>query len=461
MSLRRKKNPKKNKENSTGVAIRRKNIRMWRETMPNFFLCRSRIDNFISIGNQLKVSWENSPVNENINLKSAISLLFAHFPKQDQEIVFYAFGIIASSNILLCKFKAEDAMTSKERFTRMFEHREADRVPIIDIPWAGTLARWKREGMPDHADWRDFFGVDKLEMIQVDISPRYERKIIEENDEYVISTSEWGITLKNFKVPDSTPEFLEYKVNTREKWEDAKARMTVEKDRIDWKFLEENYPRWKAEGRWIEALWWFGFDSTHSWMAGTETILIAMLEEPEWVADMFNTYLDRTITLYDMLWDAGYRFDSIFWYDDMGYKNKTFFSNGLYQELLQPVHKRAIDWAHNHGIKAHLHSCGYIMPRIPQLVEIGLDALNPIEIKAGMDLAALKRDYGGKLVFHGGADALLLDKPEKIVPYIERILPIVKKDGGYIFSSDHSIPNTVSLDTYRKVVEAVKQFGSY
>jgi uroporphyrinogen decarboxylase len=145
----------------------------------------------------------------------------------------------------------------------------------------------------------------------------------------------------------------------------------------------------------------------------------------------------------------------------MGYKGTTFFSNDTYAELLQPFHKKAVDWAHNHGIRAHLHSCGDVMTRVPQLVEIGLDALNPIEIKAGMDLRALKRDYGDRLVFHGGANALLLDKPDRILPYIEEVLPVVREGGGYIFSSDHSIPNTVSLENYRAIVEAVKRAGAY
>jgi uroporphyrinogen decarboxylase len=101
------------------------------------------------------------------------------------------------------------------------------------------------------------------------------------------------------------------------------------------------------------------------------------------------------------------------------------------------------------------------MKRVPQLVEIGLDALNPIEIKAGMDLKALKRDFGDKLVFHGGTDALYMDKPEIILPYIEDMVPIVKENGGYIFASDHSIPNSVSLDTYRQIVAAVKKAGAY
>jgi uroporphyrinogen decarboxylase len=352
-------------------------------------------------------------------------------------------------------------MTTKERFTRMFEHREADRVPIVDQPWAGTLLRWKEEGMPADADWRDFFDVDKYETIRADNSPQYEQKIIEENDRFVISTTEWGITMKNFKVPDSTPEYLEYTVTTPEAWEKAKARMKPSRDRIDWDYLKANYPRWKADGRWIQGLFWFGFDVTHSHMAGFETIIFALMEQPEWVKDMFKTYLDTAIALFDMVWDEGYQFDSVFWYDDMGYKGTTFFSNEVYTELLQPFHKKAIDWAHNHGIKAHLHSCGNIMKRVPQLVEIGVDCLNPIEIKAGMDFKALKRDFGGKLVLHGGTDALLMSQPEKIIPYIEEIVPYAKENGGYIFSSDHTIPSAVSLETYRQIVDTVKKIGTY
>ena len=139
-------------------------------------------------------------------------------------------------------------MTSWERFKRTFEHREADRIPIIDSPWAGTLRRWR------------------------------------------------------------------------------------------------------AEGHWISAGFWFGFDVAHSWMMGTETMLVAMLEEPEFVMDVFDTYLHSCEVLFGKIWDAGYHFDEIYWPDDMGYKGTTFFSPRLYRELLQPYHKRAVDWAHERGI---------------------------------------------------------------------------------------------------------------
>lgn len=352
-------------------------------------------------------------------------------------------------------------MTSKERFTRMYEHKEADRVPIFDSAWAGTVSRWIREGMPKDADWRDYFEVDKTAYIGVDITPQYKHMVLEETDRYTISTSAWGVTMKQFKEEDSTPEFLDFKVVTPEIWEEAKSRMTVDRNRVDWKYLKENYPKWQAEGQWIEAGFWFGFDVTHSWMVGTETLLIALIEEPKWVMDMFNTYLDRCIAHFDMIWEAGYHFDSINWYDDMGYKNTPFFSNATYQQLLKPVHKRAVDWAHNHGVKARLHSCGDIMPLMPDIIETGIDGLNPIEIKAGMDIDYLKKIYGDKLVLHGGVNAVLWDNKEKIVTEIEGLIPRMKQNGGYIFASDHSIPNTVSLDTFREIISTVKRVSSY
>ena len=285
--------------------------------------------------------------------------------------------------------------------------------------------------------------------------------MLEETDDYRIVTSEWGVTMKQFKEQDSTPEFLDFTVTTPEAWEKAKARMTVSKDRIDWKRLEQDYAKWQQEGHWIEGMLWFGFDVTHSWTVGTETMLIAMIEEPEWVEDMFDTYLDRSIQHFNMIWDAGYRFDSIFWYDDMGYKNTPFFSNEMYRSLLQKYHKKAVAWAHDHGIYARLHSCGDIMPLLPDIMDTGIDALNPIEIKAGMDVFKIKQDYGDRLVLHGGINAVLWDDKEAIVEAIRQAVPVLKENGGYIFASDHSIPNSVSLENMRSIINTVKEVGKY
>ncbi len=352
-------------------------------------------------------------------------------------------------------------MTTKERFKRMYEHREADRVPITDSPWRGTIARWKREGMPENADWREFFGADKLEGISVDMSPRYPEKILEDTERYTISTTKWGVTLKNFKTEDSSPEFIDFKVNNSDEWQKAKEMMRFDPSRLDLKALKAKSDLCLADNRWLRADFWFGFDVTHSWMVGTETLLIAMIEEPEWVKDIFSTYLESCIEYFDYLWANGVRFDEIGWPDDMGYKGTTFFSLETYRSLLKPYHAKAAAWAHEHGIYAHLHSCGYIEPFIPDLLEAGIDALNPLEVKAGMKPAELKKKFGDKLVLHGGINAVLWDKKDIIVEEIRKTVPILKENGGYIFSSDHSIPNTVSLENFKEIVAVAKEAGKF
>jgi uroporphyrinogen decarboxylase len=133
----------------------------------------------------------------------------------------------------------------------------------------------------------------------------------------------------------------------------------------------------------------------------------------------------------------------------------------MYRNLVKPFHKRAIDWAHARGAKVRLHSCGDINPFVPELVEIGLDALNPLEVKAGMDPLYLKKTYGKDLVLHGGINAVLWDRPAEIMSEMERLVPALKEDGGYIFSSDHSVPSSVSLENFRQIVECAKRLGAY
>lgn len=352
-------------------------------------------------------------------------------------------------------------MTSEERIRRMYEHKEADRVPVMDSPWAGTLRRWRAEGMPAGADWRDYLGIDKTARIGVDITPQYEQRVIEETDRYIIKTSSWGVTMKHFKEEDSTPEFLDYTVVDVDSWAEAKARMTLSDNRIPWQMLRDNYARWKAEGQWITADFWFGFDVTHSWMMGTETTLIAMMEEPELIEDIIGTYLDRCMKLFERIWDAGYKFDEIYWPDDMGYRGTTFFSPAMYREIVKPFHKKAVDWAHERGIYARLHSCGNIMTLVDDILDTGVDGLNPLEVKAGMDALKLKREHGDRLLLHGGINAVFWDDTEAILEEIQQKVPVLKEGGGYIFASDHSIPNSVPLGNMKRIIAEVKKQGSY
>jgi uroporphyrinogen decarboxylase len=354
-----------------------------------------------------------------------------------------------------------EILTPHQRYTRMFAHQEADRIPIIDDPWAATVERWQNEGMPVGTSYIDYFQLDPMTRFRVDNSPRYEQRVLEETPEHKIYTSPWGVTMKQWKHAASTPEFLAHTIVDMESWQRAKARIGTEPDRIPWDYLKKNFPIWRERGDWIQAGLWFGFDVTHSWMVGTERVLMALLEDPDWMVDMFETHLEVDLALLDQVWDAGYHFDSVWWWDDMGYKYNQFFSLRTYRKLLKPFHKRAIEWAHAKGVKAQLHSCGDIHPFIPDLIEMGLDALNPLEVKAGMDPIWLKQEYGKDLVLHGGINAVLYDQPAAIEAEMRRVVPILKKDGGYVFSSDHSVPSSVSLEDFRRIVNLARELGTY
>jgi uroporphyrinogen decarboxylase len=112
-------------------------------------------------------------------------------------------------------------------------------------------------------------------------------------------------------------------------------------------------------------------------------------------------------------------------------------------------------------MKTELHSCGDINPFIPDLIDIGIDGLNPLEVKAGMNPVELKKTYGDKLLFHGGINAQLYDEPEKIKEEMKRVIPAMKESGGYIFFSDHSVPDSVSLKDFQQILNYAKELGKY
>ena len=353
-------------------------------------------------------------------------------------------------------------LTERERILRTYKRQEIDRIPMLDIPWRGTIRRWHNEGLPLNVEWEDQFGFDRWIRFETDNSPRFERKILEQTERYRIETTKWGATQKVFNDLDSTPEVLDFYYNSSDRWEEAKAAMLKDcDDRINWKFLEQNYPKWKAEGRFLQLTLWFGFDVSHTRLTGTENMLIGMYEEPEWVTDIYDTYLNTTLSLAEKILDAGYKFDGVFWYDDMGYKGSPFFSRDCYRELLKPFHKKAADWAHERGMVVEMHSCGYIEPLIPDIIDAGIEMLNPLEVKAGMNPDALKKLYGDKLAFHGGINAQLWDNIELVKSEMERVIDAMKQGGGYIFASDHSIPNSVSFENMSQIAKLAHELGRY
>jgi uroporphyrinogen decarboxylase len=87
--------------------------------------------------------------------------------------------------------------------------------------------------------------------------------------------------------------------------------------------------------------------------------------------------------------------------------------------------------------------------------------LNPLEVKAGMDPIALKNKYGDKLAFRGGLNAVLFERPDELWAEMRRVIPALKQNGGLVISSDHSVPESVSLKEFQQFVTLAKELGAY
>jgi len=110
-----------------------------------------------------------------------------------------------------------------------------------------------------------------------------------------------------------------------------------------------------------------------------------------------------------------------------------------------------------------LHCDGFVEALIPSLIEAGITCLQPIEIKAGMDLLRIKKNFGDKIALIGGMDERVLETND--LAAVERELavkiPGVMAGGGYVLQVDHSVSHLVAYDTYRFFVERGLEMGTY
>lgn len=352
-------------------------------------------------------------------------------------------------------------MTSRERIELALRHREADRIPVYDSYWGTTLARWHEEGLPAEADPRDYFGLDIAE-VYADNSLQLPAQTLEETDAYVITTGADGATVKNWKGRASTPELLDFAIKSRADWEAVKPRMAWNESRVDWEYWRKACDKMHRKGRFVTASIYNGFTRICD-MCGTDRVLMAMVDEPEWVQDMLMTRAQLSVDIVEEMFARGFDFDAGWLADDLGFKQRSFFSPEMYRELVMPAHQLVCKYFNSRGKWMILHSCGFIVELLPAIIETGFDCLHPLEVKAGNDLAAIKQAYGDRLTFMGGIDvrAMADADPRVIEQEIAEKIPPAKQGGGYIYHSDHSVPDNVSLAQYRRVLELVAEYGRY
>jgi len=133
-----------------------------------------------------------------------------------------------------------------------------------------------------------------------------------------------------------------------------------------------------------------------------------------------------------------------------------------WREVYKPQLKRICDAAHNAGLKTIYHGCGNAAELFDDMIEAGVDAYNPLEAKAGLDVVDLKRRYGRRWAFNGNIDVQVLQTNDRDKVRREVLTKLnAAKGGGFIIQSDHSMPSNVNPQTYDYLIELVRRYGRY
>jgi uroporphyrinogen-III decarboxylase len=137
-------------------------------------------------------------------------------------------------------------------------------------------------------------------------------------------------------------------------------------------------------------------------------------------------------------------------------------SPDLWLKYYKPQLKRICDVCHQYGVKTIYHGCGDARAIYDDLIEAGVDCYNPLEAKAHLDVVELKKQYKDRWSFNGNINVQVLETNdrEKIRKEVLRKLNAAK-GGGYIFQSDHSMPNNVDPQTYDYIIQLVREYGNY
>ncbi len=356
-------------------------------------------------------------------------------------------------------------MNGKERVSKMLKHEAIDRIPVYEHFWGDTRTSWQNKGHIGNESLDDHFDFDIRECWAFNLTADldFKTKTVGEDSDTITYLDGNGATLRRHKLHDTTPEHIGFDINNRDDWEERiKPLLTSSERRINfesYKSAKENAAR---RGKFFVLSGVNVFEAIHP-LCGHVNMLMGMALDPDWVIDMANTYASLTVELQKILFEKEGYPDGIWFYEDMGYKGAPFMSPDMYRQIIMPAHKYTIAFAKNKGLPVIMHSCGFVEPLLKHMIEAGIDCLQVIEVKAGMDLLKLHRLWGDKISFMGGIDVrkLYTNNKDIINEELKLRIPKVKEGFGYCLHSDHSIPKTVDYEIYKYFLERAIELGTY
>jgi uroporphyrinogen decarboxylase len=372
-------------------------------------------------------------------------------------------------------------MTPRERVARTLARQPVDRVPKFDWFWDETARDFKAQlgakytdkaatvcigdkfGTPDTYTLWEYYDFDLMQVAWPDQRLRMiPPEVLEETDEWVLVRDGNWADLRWWKHKMGTPEHLGFGIDTPEKWYAVKHLLEPSRDRIRFEEFAPRYHRAKAAGKYICFTGVEVIESVKDTL-GHEMLCKAMIRYPDWIRDVLDTYAQFEIDTFKLFEAEGFVCDGAFIYGDIAYKNGPFMSPRHYREFVFPAHKRFFDEFHKRNMPVIFHSDGDIRKLLPHFVEAGINMINPLESRAGMDIRELAPEWGDRLGFCGNIDVTVLATNDraKIRYEVESKLRAGMAKRGVMYHSDHSIPPGVTLDTYHYVLALVDEIGKY
>jgi hypothetical protein len=356
-------------------------------------------------------------------------------------------------------------LTCGERFIRCLTGEPIDRVPFgVGLgwhPWGQTLQRWREEtGEPDLNAAEALGCEDESAMpcVHAGIWPAYERKVLQQTEEFIVVRDERGITKRDRRDGLSMPDFLDYPVKERCDWDKLKAeRLALDAPgRIaqDWEAF-----RARVLGHGLAVRvgdYPFGIFGTPRDLLGAEELLVTFYDDPAMVRDM----MQHLTTLWLHLWEQvaqHVRIDQIHIWEDMSGKQGSLISPAMVREFMMPCYQRIVDFARRHGVRVvSVDTDGDCSELVPIMMAHGVNVFMPFEVQAGNDLFEYRRQYP-TLGIMGGLDKRALARGRaEIDRQVDKARRLIEC-GRYVPGFDHLIPPDVSWENMTYAAGRIRQ----
>jgi len=355
-------------------------------------------------------------------------------------------------------------MTYRDRIIKTLCCEETDRAPFgIGLgfwPWGDTMERWKKESGIEDLNIYNYFGYEPSFIsppADMGPLPHFENKVIEENDEFVVSIDSRGITMRNRRDGGSMPEWISHPIKTEDDWlryKEERLRPQLDKRTAG---LEEFAEKAKDidAGIAVGSFPWGVFGTARD-LLGAEEILIGFYTMPDLILDIMETYTTLWLAIWDRIAQK-VQIDHIHIWEDMAGKQGSLISMAMVEEFMMPQYDRIAAFAREHNVPIiSVDSDGLVDELVPTMMKHGVNAYLPFEVQAGNDIEAYRDKYP-TLGIEGGLDKNALAKTKKDIDRELAKAERVLAKGGYVPGADHLIPPNVPWENWKYYCEQLRR----